>query len=361
MERISKKPPSANEIIDLNEHTSEFKSFLEHCLEKDPKKRSSAKELLKHEFIIKFSKGRKYMEKLVKKHQQDVERFRIESEEEYQKLMKKNELNKNKEICDEDSNNINENNNNDDIYSYDVNDFYEIKNLNSNVTYQENINNDNLDSIDNKMQKFLNNNKRPEEKEKKLNFEKEKNNSLLVCYTESINTIGDKSSISKEKENIIVLDKNIKKKKIKKDKDEELMSHIIQLMKTNDKNNNVNNTNINDKLNLTGSYIKSSTSSNSRRDYVDKKDINDNFINENMSEEIPETKREKKPKRFSYNSNNISYINDKYKIYEENIEDDDDEGLIRQSNESINFFLGINSYKSKRESNRTNINNIKYK
>jgi hypothetical protein len=358
MERISKKPPSANEIIDLNEHTSEFKSFLEHCLEKDPKKRSSAKELLKHEFIIKFSKGRKYMEKLVKKHQQDVERFRIESEEEYQKLMKKNELNKNKEICDEDSNNINENNNNDDIYSYDVNDFYEIKNLNSNVTYQENINIDNLDSIDNKMQKFLNNNKRPEEKEKKLNFEKEKNNSLLVCYTESINTIGDKSSISKEKENIIVLDKNIKKKNIKKNKDEELMSHIIQLMKTNDKNNN---TNINDKLNLTGSYIKSSTSSNSRRDYVDKKDINDNFINENMSEEIPETKREKKPKRFSYNSNNISYINDKYKIYEENIEDDDDEGLIRQSNESINFFLGINSYKSKRESNRTNINNIKYK
>ena len=49
------------------------------------------------------------------------------------------------------------------------------------------------------MQKFLDNNKSPEEKEKKLNFEKEKDNSLLVCYTESINTIGDKSSISKER------------------------------------------------------------------------------------------------------------------------------------------------------------------
>ena len=39
---------------DINEHTPEFKSFLDHCLETDPKKRSSAKDLLKHEFIKKF-------------------------------------------------------------------------------------------------------------------------------------------------------------------------------------------------------------------------------------------------------------------------------------------------------------------
>ena len=204
------------------------------------------------------------------------------------------------------------------------------------------------------MKKFLNSNKKSEENDKKLNFVKNENNSLLCCFTESINSIGDKSSVSKEKENIIILDKNIKKKKIKKDKNEELMSHIIQLMKNTDKNNNVNKAKINDKLNLTGSYIKSSTSSNSRRDYIDKKDVYDNYINENINEEIPETKREKEPKKLSYNYNNISYINDKYKTNDENIEDDDDEGIIRQSNKSFHSLIGIKSYKSQRQSNIIN-------
>ena len=141
MERISKKPPSAKEIIDLNEHTPEFKSFLEHCLETDPKKRSSAKDLLKHEFIKKFSKGRKYLETLVKRFQKDVEKFREESEEEYQKLMLKNKVKFDK---DEDSY--------ENIYSSN-NLFY--------GTYKENNynNNNNLDSFDNKIKIFLNNNK----------------------------------------------------------------------------------------------------------------------------------------------------------------------------------------------------------
>ena len=345
MERISKKPPSPEEIIDLNEHTPEFKSFLEHCLEKDPKKRYSAKDLLKHEFITKFSKGKKYLEKLVKKHQQDVEKFRIESEEEYQKLIKKNELEKNRESLEEDSNNNNENNNKD-IYSYEEEEFIDLNNINSNGTFQENIIFDNLDSIDNKMKKFLNNYKKEDQNEKKKNTEKEEvNNSLIVCYTESINTLEEKSSISKGKDNIIILDKNIKKKKINKNKDEKLIKHIIKLMK-NDSQNNTNKAKINDKLNLTGSFLKSSTASNSRRDYIDKKDLYDNYMTENINEEMIETKREKKPKRFAYNSNNISYINHKYTINEENINDDDDEGLIRQSNESINSMKGIESYKT---------------
>ena len=351
MERISKKPPSPEEIIDLNEHTPEFKSFLEHCLEKDPKKRYSAKDLLKHEFITKFSKGKKYLEKLVKKHQQDVEKFRIESEEEYQKLIKKNELEKNRESLEEDSNN------NKDIYSYEEEEFIDLNNINSNGTFQENIIFDNLDSIDNKMKKFLNNYKKEDQNEKKKNTEKEEvNNSLIVCYTESINTLEEKSSISKGKDNIIILDKNIKKKKINKNKDEKLIKHIIKLMK-NDSQNNTNKAKINDKLNLTGSFLKSSTASNSRRDYIDKKDLYDNYMTENINEEMIETKREKKPKRFAYNSNNISYINHKYTINEENINDDDDEGLIRQSNESINSMKGIESYKTHRESNIQNNNN----
>ena len=229
--------------------------------------------------------------------------------------------------------------------------------MNSNGTYQENINIDNLDSIDNKMKKFLNNYKKEDQNEKKKNTEKEEvNNSLIVCYTESINTLEEKSSISKGKDNIIILDKNIKKKKINKNKDEKLIKHIIKLMK-NDSQNNTNKAKINDKLNLTGSFLKSSTASNSRRDYIDKKDLYDNYMTENINEEMIETKREKKPKRFAYNSNNISYINHKYTINEENINDDDDEGLIRQSNESINSMKGIESYKTHRESNIQNNNN----
>ena len=355
MEKISKHPPSAEEMIDLNEHTTEFKSFLEHCLEIDPKKRYSAMDLLKHQFIIKYSKGRKYLEKLVKKHQKDVEKFRVESEEEYQKLLKNKEINQNEESNEEDNNN--ESNREELLSNYEEEENEGINNYNSNGTFQENNNLDDLNSIDFKMQKFLNNNKK-EEKNIQNIIDEKNGDSLIMYYTESIKTLDDKSSISKEKENIIIIDKSIKKNKIKKNNDDILVKNIIPYIKNEEKNNiNINPTKINDKLDISGSYLKSSTSSNSKRenkDYLDKKEVNEKDLSDNLNEEMSETKRIKTPKRITYNSNNISIINDKIRLSEENIDDDDDEGLIRKTNESITSLKGLEIYKYKIESNTSN-------
>ena len=359
MERISKNPPSAEEIIDLNEHTPEFKSFVENCLEIDPNKRASARDLLKHEFITKFSKGRKYLQKLVKKHQDDVENFRIQSEKEYQKLMKDKEMKEKNEPFDD-----TDNNDEDNIYSNIEQDdlIYEGKKYLSGTIHNENnIFIDNLESLDEKLNKIKNKNKKEEIELIKDQKEGNINNSLVICYTESINTLEDKSSISKEKDNIIILDKSIKKNKnkTKKNKDGPLFKNIIKYMKNEEKNKNIPNL-LKDKSEFGGSCLKSSTSENSKRDYnLEKKDLYENSFTENINEELPETKRRKIPKKSSYNINNISYINYKYKTNDENIDDNDDEGFIRKTNQSITSLKGIGIYKCKEDS-KFDIKNIKF-
>ena len=359
MERISKNPPSAEEIIDLNEHTPEFKSFVENCLEIDPNKRASARDLLKHEFITKFSKGRKYLQKLVKKHQDDVENFRIQSEKEYQKLMKDKEMKEKNEPFDD-----TDNNDEDNIYSNIEQDdlIYEGKKYLSGTIHNENnIFIDNLESLDEKLNKIKNNNKKEEIELIKDQKEGNINNSLVICYTESINTFEDKSSISKEKDNIIILDKSIKKNKnkTKKNKDGPLFKNIIKYMKNEEKNKNIPNL-LKDKSEFGGSCLKSSTSENSKRDYnLEKKDLYENSFTENINEELPETKRRKIPKKSSYNINNISYINYKYKTNDENIDDNDDEGFIRKTNQSITSLKSIGIYKCKEDS-KFDIKNIKF-
>jgi serine/threonine protein kinase len=79
IEKIGKSPPKADELIDSHYHTYEFINFVKKCLEINPNKRPSAKELLNHSFIINYSKGKKYMKDLIKKHLKDVENFRLES------------------------------------------------------------------------------------------------------------------------------------------------------------------------------------------------------------------------------------------------------------------------------------------
>ena len=54
--KIGNQPPNVDEIIKKEENTEEFYDFVKKCLEIDPEKRPSAKELIKHEFIVKYAK-----------------------------------------------------------------------------------------------------------------------------------------------------------------------------------------------------------------------------------------------------------------------------------------------------------------
>ena len=78
IEKIGRTPPKAEELISPEFHTNEFIDFVKKCLEINPTKRLSAKELLNHYFIVNYSKGKKYLKDLVKKHLEDVENYRYE-------------------------------------------------------------------------------------------------------------------------------------------------------------------------------------------------------------------------------------------------------------------------------------------
>ncbi len=109
-------------------------------------------------------------------------------------------------------------NNNNNLYSNidKENSINEGKRNFSEINHNRNfIDFDNLESLDEKVNKIMNNNKKEELKNIKDNKEKNINNTFVICYTESINTLEDKSSTSKEKDNIIILDKSIKKIELK--------------------------------------------------------------------------------------------------------------------------------------------------
>ena len=357
MERIAKKPPRADEIIDFNEHTYEFKSFIEHCLEIDPKKRYTAEELLKHEFITKFSKGRKYMINLIKKHEADIEKFRFENEEEYQKILKNNEKNiKNESLNNEDS---------------EEEEIYIRKKIKS--SFQENMNEDIFDSFDNKIQKFF---KKENDKgikndniEKNLYKNEEKKELIEKGNNEKVIGPEDKSSNYKDKDNIIILDKSIKKK----GNDKNISSSNFQVIKNGEfeiycqKNININKENNNEEKNL----LKLSTSSiqaNISTDYSSKrgneeknasikekkrkhspKDSCDIYLNNDQDE--LKTSRNSKPLNFEKNSNDIAILNNKVNEVkekkEENINDIDDEGIIHETHGYKNFFKGVEIYQNK--------------
>ena len=67
-------------------YSKEFIHFVSKCLEINPEKRASAKELIKHEFILKYAKDNIYLKQLLKKYENDMDNYRKEFEENELKL-----------------------------------------------------------------------------------------------------------------------------------------------------------------------------------------------------------------------------------------------------------------------------------
>ena len=119
MDKITNKTFDINEIINKNEHTEDFYDFVKNCLEIDQKKRKSAKELIKHNFIKKHAKGKEFLAKLVKKHVEDVENYRFRDDENLniKEEEEKNEDNSKNSKNSKNNSKINNSSSNNNIYS----------------------------------------------------------------------------------------------------------------------------------------------------------------------------------------------------------------------------------------------------
>ena len=82
MEKIGKKVINFEELFGEKKDLSEdFKNFIKRCLVIEEKERASAKELIKHNFIVKKAKTNKLLSDLYKKHINDLDEYRKEVEE----------------------------------------------------------------------------------------------------------------------------------------------------------------------------------------------------------------------------------------------------------------------------------------
>ena len=357
MEKISKKPPKVDEIINFNEHTYEFKSFIEHCLELDPNKRYTAQQLLKHEFITKFTKGRKYMINLIKKHSADIEKYRIDSEKEYQKLIKINERNK------KDKKNENlfpEEDSDEDIY---------FKKVNYNGTVGEYLNL-NFESLDNKMNKFIKRNKEAQKengglKNNDLNHKDKKEENEGNDEFVEIEITKKDSFNCPERENNNKIESNNKNNnssnsKITKNNDSNKslngnecfpMNDLLANAPTEDNSKRTNSNEESNKSNVDSAIKEKKKNIQSSKD-IFKISENNNVNDNDIDDDDKKSNTVRTPSIFKNNPNNISYINSK-----ENIDDSDDEEMTNNSSCHNNYFKSLESY-LKKERNIYCENNI---
>ena len=380
IEKMAKSPPLVKDLIDFDEHTDEFIDFLKKCLEINPIKRPSAQELLKHPFIVNFSKGRQKVSNLIKKHLKDVENFRLQSLNNNNKngIGENTELYINNEEEEENLININKNDCLTDIINksktYQI--FSKKNNNNTTINYNNNdtttskVNNDlNTSSINIRNETKKDNNEENEEEEKDNKFQtliiydkeekqntKEKKDKLnFINYIEKDKFIFDDLKyleiMAKEnlKDNTFNTENNISNKEIKNDN-----TIKINIKKNNEKNEENPNKNSSDytyiKPQLT-SYFRNKNKKFSNSVSQLKKD-DKNYLAKNDSLKIYEEVLLKdnsddlinynKPIKIKYHENNISSINNKNERKdEENVDDSDDEFVNKNPNATHNYFYKI--------------------
>ena len=213
MEKISLFPPTVDDVIKKNEHTSEFYDFVKKCLEIDPQKRPSAKELINHKFITRFSRGNKFLAELIFKHAEDIDKFR--------KIVNdknKNNNKKNENYIKKDNNYTNEAiKNNINLLNEVIDEEYNLTLGKKNLIYEYEDSQKSLNNESNFTSHFHNEGKLNGIQEKELLINKISSSSNLENYATKGNELDTQKQLKNNTKNKKDSDKNNLKNNIGKD------------------------------------------------------------------------------------------------------------------------------------------------
>ena len=327
MEKIGKIPPKVDELINREKHSEEFYDFVGKCLQIEPEKRPNAKELIKHDFIVKYSKDNEFLKELVNEHIDDINKFRKISN-----IMNKQNI-------------IYKNNN----YIENKEDFHHKKNNESNITshFNDDIKANNFQEKENLLIKMISSSSNID------------NNGINSTKDSQNQKNEDKIIISPEKDfkNYPTFHKNEEDNNIKDNDDDSLeIKEIHDLCKSFDKNYNYffkETKSLNKESNIK-KYSKFNNNMNKKgiRNKLVKKDKNfGNKINLllDMSEHIKENKLEDKSNH-DRTKINIIYQKKKRNKSFDNIATNKNKNIINKSldnlysrNKSIKNFINNNT------------------
>ena len=182
MEKIGKCKIDFDELFTINGNvklSEDFKNFVKRCLVIEESKRASAKELIKHSFIIKKAKDKKILSNLYKKHINDLDEYRKEVEEYELELKIKQKKEREEQIISQQQKQIQN-------MSIKCDDYTEDNKEKLNHKSNENLfNNKSLNIL--LMNKFNTKDRNDEKSEKENENENENENDIEECESSLLN------------------------------------------------------------------------------------------------------------------------------------------------------------------------------